>query len=210
MPEGTTWPTAWPSPLRETQDAPVSRGVRLRAGRGMLPIGRRPRSPSTSSRLFSKSRRHHQPARPDRYLFLETLTSTQDRLYLSYRGPGRPDRRGTREPPPSFTSCSAISSVESQGQADAGTWILKSRSAASRELDRFTAPVPSIAAPLEARGARAPPSFRTHSGPAATMTSEALWRLEGPHRDWLGLLPPTSLSPRQSRPSTRLIEVSLP
>lgn len=195
------------APLQEMRTLPFRVAFVCGLGEGCFPSAEGPDPLDLVARAQRKAG-DISPRERDRYLFLETLTSTQDRLYLSYVAR---DAQTGEALEPSSVIHELLRHLERQcqGQADADAWIRKEPLRRFEGLARFTAPVPSIAAQREARARRLRASFRTHSGPAATMTSEALWRLEGPYRDWLGLCPPYQPQSKTVEPPTRLIEVSL-
>ncbi len=208
MPEGTTWPTAWPSPrCRKCGRSRVSRGVRLRAR--PRDASHRPKALilSTSSRV--PSAKPATSARAARPLPLPGNTHLGPRSALSFlRGPGRPDRRGTR---PSSVIHELLRHLErqSQGQADANAWIRKEPLRRFEGLNRFTAPVPSIAAQQEARELRAPRVVPDTQWPRRNNDLGSPLAARRPYRDWLGLCPPYRPQSKTVEPSTRLIEVSL-
>ncbi|WP_406699289.1 exodeoxyribonuclease V subunit gamma [Singulisphaera sp. Ch08] len=143
------------------------------------------------------------PRERDRYLFLETLTSTHDRLYLSYVARDAQTGEGLE---PSSVIHELLHHLAPEGRAEEG-WIRKEPLRRFENLDRATAPVASPAARREARARELRASFRAHCGPAATITPEQAWRLGDGLRDWLGLCPPYQ-SKTATEPARR-IQVSL-
>ncbi|SIN71293.1 DNA helicase/exodeoxyribonuclease V, gamma subunit [Singulisphaera sp. GP187] len=146
------------------------------------------------------------PRDRDRYLFLETITSTHDRLYLSYVAR---DAQTGESLEPSSVIHELLHHLEREGQdeTDAADWVRKEPLRRFDNIDILTVPVASTAAWREARARALRPSFRAHCGPATTISPEQTWRLGGGLRDWLGLCPPY-----QAKPTTepaRRIQVSI-
>jgi len=149
------------------------------------------------------------PRERDRYLFLETLASAHDRLYLSYVA--RDAQTGEALEPSSMVH-ELLDHLKQAGReadhdADGPGWI---RQEPLRRFERVDAPQGPIASPAARREARAKSlraSFRAHVGGTGAIAPDAIWRLRGGIRDWLGLCPPYQATDPQE-PAQR-IQVSL-
>jgi exodeoxyribonuclease V gamma subunit len=191
------------APLLEMRALPFRVVFVCGMGEGLFPA---PDGPDPLD-LLSRGRRHPGDVSPrdrDRYLFLETLAGTRERLYLSYVGR---DAQTGDDLEPSPLVHELLRYLRRGGLDDAAGWIRKAPLRRHEGIDATAAPVAAPAARREARAKELRASFRTHAGASATMTSEALWRLGGPLRDWLGLCPP--YEPKTGTGPARRLQVSI-
>jgi exodeoxyribonuclease V gamma subunit len=193
------------APLQELRTLPFRVAFICGLGEGFFPAADGP-DPLDLTQVQTRSS-IVRPRDRDRYLFLETLASTRDRIVLSYVAR---DAQTGDELEPSPVVCELLRHLEPGRPADAESqWVRKEPLRRFEKIGRPEAPVPSPAALREERAQALRGKLTEHCGVAAGLTVSAreIWALEPRLRDWLNVAP--RYEPPVQLQSNRPLEVSL-
>jgi exodeoxyribonuclease V gamma subunit len=137
------------------------------------------------------------PRDRDQYLFLETLASTRDRLYLSYVARDAPTGEAMEPSPLVRELLRHLNRGRTPGTGD--DWIRIEPLRRYQETEAPDAPVASIAARREAKAKALRKRFEEHCGVVPELTAERIWRLDPSLRTWLKLGRPDASARRRQR-----------
>ncbi len=185
------------APLLEMRALPFRVAFVCGLGEGLFPSLDGPDPLDLS--LHKKQTGDVSPRERDQYLFLETLASTRQRLYLSYVSR---DAQTGDELEPSPVVLELIRHLDrGQPAGNSGHWIREEPLRRHEKIETPWAPIAAPAARREARASKLRERFLKHCGDDPVMTAERIWELDPALRDWLKVGPPVEpyLSSKRAR-----------
>ncbi len=150
------------------------------------------------------------PRDRDQYLFLETLASTRDRLYLTYVARDAPTGEAMEPSPLVRELLRHLNRGRPQPQDPADDWVRPQPLRRYDGLEALDAPVASLAAWREHKAQDLRKLFVAHCGHVPELTAERIWQLDPSLCDWLRLSRPDAAlarQPRIHRPAVSLRQV---